>query len=855
MDASKLVGRRRSRVGAVRAAAVVAALLAAALALYWWQLSGLRPAGGNHLVLWPLVGVSTWAASTQTIPVRDRKGSVSSSLDELPLFVAMVLLAPAAALSAVFAGQFAAQLQLRKPVKAVSNCLALSVAMGLGTIGYDHLLGGHSPVSLWGWLVGVGALAAVVLVDYVAVVVARAALDWRWRHPPLRRIALQAVLETCFCTVGGLAAVTVAHVSLWALLVIAGLFVAPLLGWRAAGRAAERRTRLEKIYSFTQALAAAESGETKVVEVVLEQARSLLAANHAELVAPLQAPLDGLVVRCWLSGEGPVRIDDAVPRADLAYAAAECASVLLPPGNDARLASPTGERPRGGVVAPLRPGDPLSGYLLVGDRLFSHEGFGADDVQLLQALAAGAAVALRRGGLLDRLRHEAAVKEHEAHHDALTGLANRALFSERLDGALSNPRARVAVALLDLDNFKQVNDTLGHQAGDAVLAEVARRLGPLADSATLVARLGGDEFAILFEGVRDTDVCVARVQETLATIGTPMLIGSIDLAIAASAGVATSGKGRADPGSLLRYADIAMYQAKADGRGVRTYEPSNDRTTLRRLTMATELRKAIESGSLQLYYQPVVELATGQVIGCEALARWSHEHFGPIPPDEFIPVAERAGLIEPLTWWALDTALAQAKDWRRLVPTFSVAVNLSAVSLVKAHMVDRVLDALGRAGLGPDALRLELTESSMMAERGTAALYDLSELGIALSIDDFGTGYSSLTRLRHLPFDEVKIDKSFVTEMCRAGDDEAVVRSVIELAKGLDKMATAEGVEDRATMHRLTALGCHAVQGYYLAKPLPAHQCETFLTAVTRWPNTIEALSSPQGGPAGTPPN
>jgi diguanylate cyclase (GGDEF)-like protein len=620
----------------------------------------------------------------------------------------------------------------------------------------------------------------------------------------------------------------------WDVALLGVLVAAGDIGWRRAARAAQRHATLNQLYRFTESLALSPGGERQLVATVLEGTRSLLSAGRAALVVPLEPPLDELTLRCTLAGEGPVVIEEAVPRGQLVHLVAERGALIVTPGSaDAPTLAAAHQGFGEGIVAPLRAGDPMTGYLVVAERSPSHGRFVLSDLQMLEALAANAAVALRKGGLIDKLRNEAAVREYEAHHDSLTGLPNRALFLQRLEAALKDAdgTARVGVVLVDLDGFKQVNDTLGHENGDVVLSEVARRIGPMADARTLVARLGGDEFVLLLEGAADQGECTARGEEVLASIAAPMVIEGLELIIRASVGVATTTAPKTEPGALLRQADAAMYKAKAQGGGVRTYEREDDRSDLRRLTMAAELRKAIEAGALQLHYQVVFEVLTLRPMGCEALARWTHEQFGDVPPEQFIKVAERAGLIDPLTWWALDTALDQVKRWRQVLPRLSVSVNLSAMSLLKGGLALRVQRALDRAGLGPDALRLELTETSMMAEMGKKALGALRDLGVALSIDDFGTGYSSLSRLRHLPFDEVKIDRSFVTHMCEVSDDEAVVRSVIELARGLGKVATAEGVEDRATLDRLTKLGCFGAQGYYLARPLPAAECEAHLWA------------------------
>jgi EAL domain-containing protein (putative c-di-GMP-specific phosphodiesterase class I) len=291
----------------------------------------------------------------------------------------------------------------------------------------------------------------------------------------------------------------------------------------------------------------------------------------------------------------------------------------------------------------------------------------------------------------------------------------------------------------------------------------------------------------------------------------------------------------------MRRADIAMYAAKRSGGGARFYDRTEDRSTLRRLRLATELRRAIEQADLEVWYQPVVQLGTGRVISCEALLRWNHEQFGPISPTEFIPVAESAGLIDQLTWWVLETALPQATRWRRVAPDLAVAVNLSARSLRNMGVALRIRAVLDREAIDPSALTLELTESSAMSDPQSSVrvLRELHSLGVNLSIDDYGTGFSSLSRLKHLPFHELKIDRSFVKELTHDRGDEAIVRSTIELARNLGRNVTAEGVEDHATLRRLELLGCHAAQGFFLARPLPAPLFESWLVSACAAPADV----------------
>jgi len=864
----------------LRSWGLVAVLAGGCAGLYFWLLAGLQPAGGDHPLLWPLVGLGTWAAGVQRLPVRNSRVSSSISLIGIPLIVAVPFLPPAPAVLAVFCGHLASQLQNRRPAaKALVNVLMCSATMCLAIVVYDHGLGGRSPSSLWGWWVAAGALAASQFADLAGILAATVLIAWRWRQPPIAAMVRHTFLDVALCSVGGILAIALVEAGTADLLLLCGLVAVADVGWQRALSARQRHGALEELYGFTRRLASTDDGERALIAEVLLGARSMLSASSATMVVPLDAPLEHLTLRCRLEGDEPLEVQEGAPRDELADLVASGGPLVLsskrpgppgPPGPPGTAANPRPEtgpaggdqddrerhvqferssaRMGGAIAAPLAPGEPLSGYLLVAGRAFSHEGFGPDDLRLLQALAANAAVALRKTGLLDKLRHEASLRHYEAHHDALTGLPNRTMLYERLGTLLGHPSSgtvEVGLALVDLDRFKHVNDTLGHHAGDLVLVEVARRLGPLAGDGTLVARLGGDEFAILayqdssaegaaVPGAGGTEpsappgdargACLAKAADALLAIAQPMSVLGLELVVVASAGVVGPVKEGTSQSTVLSRAEIAMYEAKSSGGGLRVYNPVSDRSTVRRLTMATELRKAIEGGKVHLHYQPVVDVVTGAVTGAEALARWEHEQFGHISPDEFIPVAERSGLIEPLTRWAIPEALGQLCLWRRSSPGLTMAVNLSAASLLRPNLAADIEAALQAAGLPASALRLELTESTLMAEPGEKALHELKDLGVALSVDDFGTGYSSLTRLKQLPFDEVKIDRSFVTHMGTSNDDEAVVRSVIRLAQGLEKLVTAEGVEDQEVLAMLAALGCNSAQGFYMGRPAPARE-------------------------------
>src|SRR3954447_5905553 len=429
--------------------------------------------------------------------------------------------------------------------------------------------------------------------------------------------------------------------------------------------------------------------------------------------------------------------------------------------------------------------------------------------------------AVHRGG------REAIAKEHQALHDALTGLPNRELFRDRIDQTIRTSRRNgetAVVMIMDLDHFKEINDTLGHHMGDALLQEVSSRLRAALRDSDTVARLGGDEFGVLLPSVSHAEDAAAVAQQLLADLREPFVLDGMRLEIDASIGLALHPRHGEDNETLQQRADIAMYSAKQAGRGYALFEPELDRHSPRRLALAGGLRSAINEGQIRLYYQPKAELHTGRIMGVEALARWDHPEFGIVGPSEFVPIAEQTGLITPLTSFVLDAAIRQVRDWKAAGLELSVAVNLSARSFLDTQLAVEIPRLLNRWGVDAELLELEITESMLMTEPtgAEAPLPRLSETGLTLSVDDFGTGYSSLANLKRLPVDVIKIDKSFVMEMAVDASDAVIVRSTIDLAHNLGLRVVAEGVESEDAWRQLEALGCDYAQGFYLSRPLPA---------------------------------
>jgi diguanylate cyclase (GGDEF)-like protein len=449
--------------------------------------------------------------------------------------------------------------------------------------------------------------------------------------------------------------------------------------------------------------------------------------------------------------------------------------------------------------------------------------FSLENVQLVEKLEDSVA------GLTELNRRN----EHMALHDGLTGLPNRILFRDRLHQAVLHAKREgttVGVMLIDLDRFKEINDTLGHHNGDILLQQVGPRLRKVLRESDSVARLGGDEFAILLpevSGREETRRIAERVRRALEQ---PFAVGELTLDVEASVGIAMFPEHGRDVDVLLQRADLAMYVAKSNREGSRMYAERDDQYDPARLALLGELRRAIDERQLTLHFQPKADLRDHQVHSVEALMRWVHPQRGLVPPREFIPFAEHTTLIRPLTHYALNAAMAQGKAWRDMGIDLSVAVNLSVRNLLDTGLPEEVARLLRRWELPAEALELEITESVLMSEpaRALRVLAELHGMGVGLSLDDFGTGYSSLAYLRQLPVDEIKIDRSFVTNMLREDSDATIVRSTIDLARNLGLRVVAEGVEDAETWERLASLDCDVAQGFYLSPPVGP-------TELTRW--------------------
>jgi diguanylate cyclase (GGDEF)-like protein len=817
-----------------------------------WMLAVARPGEPvltPRLHWWALLPLVT-VAEVAVVHVQVRREAQAISMSEIPLVLCLFLATPADMAVAVVLGAGVVYVLLRRQsaLKSLFNLTLRVFGVSLVLFLFQVVAGAGPASAPRSWLAAIVAVAAAGAVDGVLVLGVVAMHEGSVDGHDLRRELLTYPPVSAVVGTIGVLAVTALHADPRNAVPLVVVGAALSAGYRAYAALNDRHVSLARLYDFGRSVSEAHE-VPDVVASVLSGARELLRAEAAEVVLVGAGP-DGAGQR-WVLAEG-----ESVPRSHPVGQPGDPAvweSVLA--GEGALLMR---RRHRNGlagdqlsalgyheaVVVPLQDESGVVGTLLVAQRMGQVRTFQGADVPMLETVANQAGLALGKGRLLDRLGHE-------ARHDVLTGLANRAKLRDSLGDALAEIAQGgdgFAVMLLDLNGFKEVNDSLGHHNGDVLLIHVAGRLAEAAGADATVARLGGDEFCVLLPAVGTSDGARAAAERIHRAIAEPVVIEGVDVAVRASIGITLAPSHGQDATQLLRGADEAMYAAKSRDGGTRIHDDHSDthptpagRT---RLALLAELRNAISHGEITVYAQPQAHADTCVVYGAEALIRWDHPQLGVLPPAEFLPLAERHGLMPELTETVLHQAVAAAADWRAHGLDLSVSVNLSARSLADTRIVAAVESALRRHALPPSHLTLEITEDSVMGDPASAIalLETLRATGVRLSVDDFGTGYSSLSYLRRLPVHEVKIDRSFITHLTRDTENQLIVRSIIDLAANLSLHVTAEGVEDQDCWDRLAALGCTAVQGYHLARPLPLEELQPWLTGYQARLRTAQRL-------------
>jgi diguanylate cyclase (GGDEF)-like protein len=838
--------RRRARVPRETVLVVLMAATQVGLAvLVGHGVLGLHPVTHSLQLPWWVFTVAFAATETCVLHLQIKREARTVSVSELPLTVALFLAAPAQLLVGRLVGSAAVFVFHRRSsaLKTTWN-LSLIAFETVAAVAVFHLIaGGRGDDSPLAWLAAYAGPLTGTTIGTIATALVIAIYEG---DLDLRGLGRDILVGEPAAPVGitlGLVAITSLTASVHTAWLLAVTGAGLLFGYRAYAALSDRHLNLERLYRFTQAVSSSPEID-EVLGSILREAKQLLRSERAEVAF---ASPGGQVAHVRMGVTDRLSRSEEPGNAEdtwlLEHVVENGEPLLLPRGTreadkrrwlDAQAA-------REAVAVPLRGGSGVLGVLVVTDRMGEVRTYDREDVLLMETVANHASVALQNGELIDKLRHEAM-------HDALTGLPNRAYLQRRLATALSDVQEGrspgAAVMILDLDGFKEVNDTLGHLQGDKLLIEVAARLSTAVGSAGLVARLGGDEFSVLIGGTDDEDRVVVIARRILRSLEHPIALDGMEVEVGGSLGVALAPVHADDPAALLKRADMAMYDAKASTRGLRVYESDLDSKNPRRLTLVAELRTALQRDEIQVHVQPQALLATGEVVSVEALVRWSHPELGTVPPDEFIPVAERSGLIGPLTTHVLDRSLAAVAAWRAQGIDLGIAVNLSTRSLHDADLVDEVSRLLRRHGVPGSRLTLEVTEGSVMADptRAVALLHQLRELGCRLSVDDFGTGYSSLSYLKRLPVHEVKIDRSFVTGLRDEGEDVAIVRAIVDLGRHLGLDVVAEGVEDADTWRLLASMGCDIVQGWHLGRAMPVAELTPWLGTRPQAPGTRAGL-------------
>ena len=815
------------------AAALATAGVTAVLSTDHGRILALEPAFPPLALLLALAAAFGYA-ELALLHVELRRQAYSFSLSGIALLLGVlfcdlriVLLARVSGAAAAFAWQ---KMQL---LKAGYNVGAYVLEIGVVGFCLHRILGPRAVMTL---PAAVLCYLVLALVDVMMSALVLLVISWhqgRITGGQALRVFVPASILSLFSTISALE-VTVLHSdgALGGVLIIGFTGLLALL-YRAYLSLRHRHQSLAVMHEFVEPSVDAPTVE-ELAEVLLGRIRRLLNAGAVQLILHRE-PAD-LVLRINEEDSFSVRHSPVAGRGDpLLLRVSEYTEAIVIPRSTRERSLRVwliNNGARDAMLVPL-PSGGIEGTLIVTDRMGEAATFRDDDLTILQTLAGHLAVALRSTQLVQQLRHDAS-------HDALTGLANRVLLTERIEQALQSAELadRYAVLLLDLDKFKEVNDALGHHVGDALLRVVGSRIRDCVPAGGTVARLGGDEFAVLLPPVLEGAAATTESQGLgVADAVLTALLSPIDLPEAVLSTRASIGIAFGSPGctgaDLLRHADTAMYAAKAGESPVVAYTEELDHGRAERLTMLADLALALERDEFELRYQPQLDLHSEGVRSVEALVRWRHPERGLLTPDEFVPLAESSGLIGELTHHVLRQALRQCRRWRDEGLDLTIAVNLSAYSVNNAKLAEDVALILAEVGLSADRLVMEITESCVMGDprRTVPILQRLADIGVTLSLDDFGTGYSSLAYLQKLPVREVKIDKSFVMGLTggQAHASSVLVRSILTLGGNLALRVVAEGVEDDQALELLRELGCDVVQGYYIAHPLPAAEISAFV--------------------------
>ena len=834
------VGRAAERVRALppstRIWIFTAALATVALLIHVVDLA-YRPTPPTAVrIPWPIIAIGFAAAELKVVQVHFRRETHSFSLSEFPAVIGFFFLAPTDYLLAVLVGSSAAFLiggrqRIEKLVFNLAN-FALVAVVELTVLYMFASMTGEP--QLRDWLAAFAATLAAAVLSALTIATVITISGGAPQFEKLPEMVQFGSMVAFANTSLALLAVSI----LWTNPMLLWLLILPLaivfLAYQAYVSEREKHERLELLYQSSRILQHSPELDSALV-ALLGHARAMFRAEVAEIILyPRDSAMDALRTTSRHEGTAEVMLPVADPRHDRVHQRVRAATgpFFIPPSLGAT-------DDRSDMIGPLRGESDLIGSLRISNRLTAGTTFADDDLRLLETLANQAAVALENGHLEQSLAELSRLKEElrfQAFHDPLTGLANRTLFLDRIQERLvaTGSDAMPVLLFLDLDDFKIVNDPLGHAAGDRLLIGVAERLREVLRPADVAARLGGDEFAVLLDDGPELSHAATVADRIIDGLRSPFPIDGQEIIVGASIGVAAARAGQMGAAELLRNADVAMYTAKGAGKNrVSVFEPTMHAAIVERHALSAELSRSLGRGELVVYFQPIVALSSSRITGFEALVRWRHPTRGLVNPAEFIPLAEETGVIRALGRYVLEEACTQAARWHEVDPEGSlltVAVNLSAQQLQEPGFIDDVRAILASSAIEPNQLLLEMTETVMFHDTTTTLtrLEAIRELGVRIAIDDFGTGYSSLGYLRRFRVDVLKIAREFVGPADRS-EDWAFAAAIIALGRTLGLTIVAEGIETPGQLERLQNLGCAYGQGYLFARPVDAEATLRFL--------------------------
>jgi len=792
-----------------------------------------------------LVAVLFCVAELMDVQVHFRRETHAFSLSEVPTVIGLFFLQPPAFLTALLVGSgiaMVARSRGRHPMKLAFNLSDVALNGALTLIIFHGLAGTYSVPGPQAWL---AAFAATLTTSIVAAVAIATAISLSGGAPQFQKLPEMLQFGGLVATANtsiALLAVSILWINgeaIWLLAVPVGtLFIA----YRAYVSEREKHERLELLYESSRILHNSPELDSALV-ALLEHTRDMFRAEVAEVVLyPRADTSDGLRTRSIQGGMTEVMAPVDLPPTDPVrrHIASIGTAFLHAPGSEWRGTM----RPiRQAMTAALKGERGLMGEMTVANRLTEGTSFLGDDLRLLEMVANQAAAALENGRLEQSLSELSRLKEqlrHQAYHDSLTGLPNRAFFTEQVDARLAKsaaqPGGEIPVVLfLDLDDFKVVNDTLGHSSGDRLLVLVAERVAGCIRTGDMAARLGGDEFAILLEDRPDLSRAIGVATRIIDALQAPFAMQENEIVVGGSIGIAVGREPEERAHDLLRKADMAMYTAKSAGkRRLAVFDPTVHASIVARHELSSELARSIARAELAVHYQPIVDLASLRLIGVEALVRWNHPVHGLVPPEEFVRLAEENGTILELGRWVVIEACQQIVHWKHagiLRDPISLALNLSPIQLQQTGFVEDIEGILQRTGFDPAELIVEMTETAMFrdSQATIAKLESLRERGVRIAVDDFGTGYSSLGYLRRFPVDILKIAREFVVPASSEPEAWAFAHAIVALGRTLGLTIVAEGIEEPGQLERLRELGCQLGQGFLLGRPVSAADLEGVL--------------------------